>query len=104
MSVLVVFSTFPSPEVAATVARTLVTERLCACVNLVPAVRSIYAWEGKICDEPETLAILKTTGDQLPALTKRLVELHPYDVPEALAVPVTGGHAPYLAWIGALDA
>jgi len=101
--VLVVFSTFPSPEVAAEVARTLVTERLCACANLVPAVRSIYAWEGKVCDETETLAILKTTVARLAALTARLAELHPYDVPEAIAVPVTGGHAPYLAWVGGLD-
>ena len=100
---LVVFSTFPSPEVAAEVARTLVTERLCACANLVPAVRSIYAWEGKLCDETETLAILKTTVARLAALTARLAELHPYDVPEAIAVPVTGGHAPYLAWVGGLD-
>ena len=100
---LVVFSTFPSPEVAAEVARTLVTERLCACANLVPAVRSIYAWEGKVCDETETLAILKTTVARLAALTARLAELHPYDVPEAIAVPVTGGHAPYLAWVGGLD-
>ena len=101
---LVVFSTFPNPEVAAEVARTLVTEQLCACANLVPAVRSIYAWQGQLCDETETLAILKTTTQRLDALTRRLTELHPYDLPEAIAVPVMGGHAPYLAWVGAIDA
>ena len=100
---LVVFSTFPNPEVAAEVARTLVTEQLCACANLVPAVRSIYAWEGKLCDETETLAILKTTPDRLDALTARIATLHPYAVPEVIAVPVAGGHAPYLAWVGAID-
>jgi periplasmic divalent cation tolerance protein len=99
MAVIVVFSTFPSAEVAAEIARTLVDERLCACVNLVPAVRSIYRWQGKVCDEPEVLAIVKTTDERLAALQGRLVELHPYDVPEALAVPIAGGHAPYLAWV-----
>jgi periplasmic divalent cation tolerance protein len=101
MSVVIVFSTFPSADLAAGVARTLVDERLCACVNIVPAVRSIYRWQGAICDEPEVLAIVKTSVEQLPALQARLVELHPYDVPEALAIPVAGGHAPYLAWVAA---
>jgi periplasmic divalent cation tolerance protein len=99
MAVIVVFSTFPDGDVAATIARTLVDERLCACVNLVPAVRSIYRWKDTVCDEPEVLAIIKTTDDRRVALEARLVELHPYDVPEAIAVPVAGGHAPYLAWV-----
>jgi periplasmic divalent cation tolerance protein len=103
VSVLVVFSAFPSPEVAAEVARTLVTERLCACANLVPAVRSIYAWEGKLCDETETLAIMKTTTERLDALVARLRALHPYEVPEIVAVPVAGGHADYLAWVSSID-
>jgi len=99
MSVVVVLSTFPSSEKAAEIARTLVEERLCACVNLVPAVRSIYRWDGKIHDDAEVLAIVKTTAERVEALRDRLIALHPYDVPEAIVLPVTGGHAPYLAWV-----
>jgi periplasmic divalent cation tolerance protein len=99
MAVVVLFSTFPNAEVAATVARTLVDELLCACVNVVPAVRSIYRWQGAICDEQEVLAIVKTTDERVAALQARLVELHPYDVPEVLALPVVGGHPAYLAWV-----
>jgi periplasmic divalent cation tolerance protein len=101
MSVVVVFSTFPSPEKAAEVARTLVDERLAACANLVPGVRSIYRWQGAVQDDSETLAILKTTRERLDALKERLVALHPYEVAEVIAIPVEGGHAPYLAWVAA---
>jgi len=99
MSVIVVISTFPSEDKAADIARTLVSEGHCACANLVPAVRSIYRWQGAICDERETLAVIKTTSDRLEALRDRLVALHPYEVPEVIALPVEGGHAPYLAWV-----
>jgi periplasmic divalent cation tolerance protein len=100
-SVVVVISTFPDPEKAAEIARVLVEERLAACVNLVPQIRSIYRWKGEVCDEAETLAIAKTTQDRAEALHARLIELHPYEVPEVLALPVSGGHAPYLDWVGA---
>jgi periplasmic divalent cation tolerance protein len=99
MPVVVVFSTFPSADKAAEVARTLVEERLAACANLVPAVRSIYRWEGKLCDDSEVLAVVKTTSERAEALMARLAELHPYEVPEMLALPVTAGSAPYLAWV-----
>lgn len=99
--VIVLLSTLPSPEKAAEVARILVEERLAACVSLVPAVRSIYRWQGAVQDDAETLAILKTTRGRAEALRARLIELHPYEVPEVLALPVDGGHAPYLAWVGA---
>lgn len=99
MAVIVVFSTFPNVELAASIARTLVDEQLCACVNLVPAVRSIYRWQHATCDEAEVLGVIKTTDDRLAALEARLVALHPYDVPELIALPVVGGHAPYLAWV-----
>lgn len=101
MPPVVVFSTFPGAERAAEVARTLVDERLAACVNLVPAVRSIYRWQGAVQDDTEALAIIKTTSERLPALRERLAALHPYDVPEILALPVADGHAPYLAWLAA---
>jgi periplasmic divalent cation tolerance protein len=95
----VAFSTFPSAEKAAEVARTLVEERLCACVNLTPPVRSIYAWKGAIEDDTETLAVIKTSADRFEALAKRIAELHPYEVPEVIALPIVEGHAPYLAWL-----
>ena len=95
----VVLCTFPSPDKAAEVARTVVSERLAACVNLVPAVRSIYTWEGKLQDDTETLAILKTTAERYVALSRRIVELHPYEVPEVIALPVLDSHAPYLTWL-----
>lgn len=99
MPVIVVFSTFPSPEKAAEVAKTLVTEQLAACVNMVGSVRSIYRWQGELSDDTETLAIIKTTSERLDALQARLVALHPYEVAEVIVLPVTGGHAPYLAWV-----
>ncbi len=100
-AIVVVFSTFPNADKAAEVARVLVGEQLAACVNLAPAVRSIYRWKGELCDDTETLAIIKTTAERQDAMIARLVALHPYEVPEAIAVPVIGGHAPYLAWIAA---
>ena len=96
---LVVLSTFPDADKAAQVARVLVDERLAACVNLVATVRSIYRWQAAIQDDAEALAIIKTTADRYPALAARLAELHPYEVPEILALPVAAGHAPYLAWL-----
>ena len=99
MPVLVVFSTFPSPQKAAAVARILVTEGLAACANLVGPVRSIYRWQGELCDDRETLAVIKTTSERFEAMRTRLVALHPYDVAEVIALPVEAGHAPYLAWV-----
>ena len=99
MNALVVLSTFPDADKAAQIARVLVDERLAACVNLVPAVRSIYRWQGAIQDEAEALAVIKTTPACYPALAARLAELHPYDVPEILALPLADGYAKYLAWL-----
>src|SRR6478609_4183222 len=99
MPVIVVFSTFPTEDKAAEIARTLVSEGHAACANLVPPVRSIYRWQGQICDERETLAIIKTTRERFEALRERLVALHPYEVPEVIALPVEAGHAPYLDWV-----
>ena len=99
--VVVVLSTLPADERGPALARSLVDERLAACVNLVPGLRSIYRWQGAVHDDGETLAIIKTTRGRLPALLARLPDLHPYDLPEALALPVLAGHAPYLAWVAA---
>lgn len=98
---LVVLVTTPTPERAAEIARAVVEERLAACGNVVPGLRSIYRWEGKLEDEPEALLVLKTTRDRFEALRDRVVALHPYQVPEVVALPVEAGSAPYLAWIAA---
>lgn len=92
---------FPDEETAARIARVLVDEGLAACVNLVGGARSIYRWQGAVCDEAEVLAIAKTTADRVAALTSRVVALHPYEVPEVVALPVLDGHAPYLDWVRA---
>jgi periplasmic divalent cation tolerance protein len=97
--VRLVLSTFPTPDQAAETAKILVEERLCACVNLLPQVRSIYRWQGAVSDDTETLAIIKTTAERYDALAARLISLHPYEVPELIALSPTDVHAPYLAWL-----
>ncbi|MFP2929784.1 divalent-cation tolerance protein CutA [Pyxidicoccus sp. 3LG] len=97
--VILVLVTAPSADKAAELARTLVEEQLAACGNIVPGLRSIYRWEGKVQDEPEVLLLLKTRSALFEALRARIVALHPYQVPEVLRVDVADGHAPYLAWI-----
>ena len=96
--VRVALCTFPNAEKAAEIARIVVGEKLAACVNLQP-VTSISTWKGELQNDAETLAIIKTTAERFEALTKRIVELHPYEVCEVIALPVLGGHAPYLAWV-----
>ena len=96
---LVVLVTAPSSDQALALGRTLVAERLAACASLVPAVRSIYWWEGKVQDAPEALLVLKTTRDRFDALRDRTLALHPYEVPEVVAVPIEAGSAAYLEWL-----
>ncbi len=98
---LLVLTTAPGPDEAARIARALVEERLAACGNVVPGLRSIYRWEGKVEDAPEALLLLKTTRARFPALRERLLALHPCEVPEVLALPVEAGAERYLAWLGA---
>jgi periplasmic divalent cation tolerance protein len=98
---LVVLVTAPTPERAAEIARAVVEERLAACGNVVPGLRSIYRWEGKVQEDAEALLVLKTTRARLDALRERVLALHPYEVPEVIALPVEAGSAPYLAWIAA---
>lgn len=95
---LVVYVTVPADK-APELARTLVERRLVACVNIVPTVRSIYHWKGEICDEAESLLVMKTSGWRFDALCRAVVELHPYDVPEVVALPIVAGHDPYLHWV-----
>lgn len=96
---VVVLSTCPDRERALAIARALVEEGLAACVNVVDGVRSIYRWQGAVHDDAEVLCVAKTTAGRFEALKARLVALHPYEVPEVIALPVSAGHAPYLEWL-----
>jgi periplasmic divalent cation tolerance protein len=98
----IVMVTFPSADLASTISRAVIEERLAACVNLIPAVRSIFRWNDKISDETEVLAIFKTTAPAVTQLVQRVAQLHPYDVPEVIAVDVSDGLPAYLAWVGSV--
>ena len=96
--VLVVLSTLP-PDRADAIAEALVGERLAACVNLVGPLRSVYRWDGAIQKDTEVLAVIKTTTARFEALSTRLRTLHPYEVPEIIALPVDAGSTRYLDWV-----
>jgi periplasmic divalent cation tolerance protein len=96
---IVVITTLASAEEAVTLVRTLLERRLIACGNILPGVRSMYRWEGKVADEREVIVILKTRRVRLDALELAFGELHPYKVPELLALPVSAGLHKYLEWI-----
>jgi periplasmic divalent cation tolerance protein len=96
---LVVFVTTPSRDQAVAIAKNIVNDRLAACVNIVPAIDSIYRWEGKIARDAETLMIIKTTADSYDALEKRVIELHSYDTPEVIALRINRGSEKYLNWL-----
>jgi periplasmic divalent cation tolerance protein len=98
---LVVLSTVGTAEDAQRIARALVERGLAACVNVLPGVTSVYRWQGRIETEPEHLLVIKTTAEGFEPLRAALVSLHPYEVPEVVALPVRGGHGPYLAWLDA---
>jgi periplasmic divalent cation tolerance protein len=95
---IVVYVTAPAEE-AVTLAKTLVNERLVACVNIVPGLRSIYWWQGKVEDESEVLCIMKTRTRLFEDLRDRVRELHSYEVEEIIALPILAGNLPYLDWI-----
>ncbi|MBK1718070.1 divalent-cation tolerance protein CutA [Thiocystis violacea] len=91
--------TCPDRETALGLAESLVGERLAACVSLVPGLTSVYRWEGAIQQESEVLLLIKTHEARTQALVERLRQLHPYGVPEIIAVPITEGLADYLSWV-----
>ena len=97
--VLLVLSTFPDVETAKRIGTALVTENLAACVNILPGVESIYRWKGQLEGGAEVIAFLKTTKGRFAALQSKLCELHPYEVPELIALPVTAGLPAYLQWV-----
>lgn len=99
MSALIVYCTVPDADVADHVAHRLVAERLAACVNRIPGVVSTYAWQGEVRTDAELLLLIKTTRSRFEMLRQRLVELHPYELPEIVAVDVALGLPDYLDWI-----
>lgn len=98
-SVLVALCTCPSEDIAARIAETLVADGLAACVNQLPGVQSVYLWQGEIAKDAEVLLLIKTTESRFDAMTARIRELHPYELPEIIALPVTRGLTEYLEWV-----
>jgi len=91
--------TMPDGETARRIGRTLVQERLAACVNVVQGVVSIYSWKGDIQEDDEVLCLLKTSPERFFQLRARLLELHPYDLPEVLGFQVDDGSPAYIDWV-----
>jgi periplasmic divalent cation tolerance protein len=96
---MVVLSAVARPEDAEGIARVLVERGLAACVNIVPGVVSFYRWKGAVERDEERLLLIKTRAERFEALRAALVSLHPYEVPEAIGIPVEAGHRPYLDWL-----
>ncbi len=96
---LIVLTTLSTADEAATLIRALLDRRLVACGTMMPGARSMYRWEGKLADEQEVVVLLKTQSPRLAELQEAFAELHPYRVPELLALPVRAGNAPYLEWL-----
>jgi periplasmic divalent cation tolerance protein len=99
MSILIVHCSCADDGSADAMAKTLVEERLAACVSVLPGMRSTFRWQGETHTDSEVLMLIKTTRERYPALANRLLELHPYELPEIIAVDVSAAHAPYSAWV-----
>lgn len=99
MGAIIVFSTADSMELAHKIASELVEAREAACVNIIPGIRSIYRWEGKLCDEGELMMLIKTSEERLESVRDRIRRLHTYYLPEIIAVPIDGGDPEYLDWL-----
>lgn len=96
---MVVYVTTPDRETARTIASALVDNREAACVNIVSGVESVYRWQGKVEIDDELLLVIKTRAERLTAIDARLTELHPDDVPERIAMPITDGSTAYIDWL-----
>lgn len=97
--IVLVLTTVADNDEAEALARQLVDERLAACVNLHSPMLSFYRWKGQVERDAERQIVIKTTRDRVPALEKRLRELHAYELPEFLVLPIDGGSAAYLGWV-----
>lgn len=101
MQALLVFTTLPDADSAHAMAARLIDQRVAACVNMLAPCRSVYRWQGKVEDAQEVPLLIKTTAARYAALEAAIRATHPYEVPEIVAVPVSGGLPDYLAWVGA---
>lgn len=99
MSAIIMLSTADSMELAQEIASALVEAGEAACVNILPGIRSIYRWEGKLCDEAEFLMLIKTSAERFEAVRNRIRRLHIYQVPEIISVPIDAGDPDYLSWL-----
>ena len=97
---VIVLTTLPASADGPTFGRTLVTERLAACVNVLGEMTSVYEWEGAIQQDAERQIVIKTSRARIAALRDRLRDLHPYELPEFVVVPIVDGSDAYLRWIG----
>jgi len=97
---IIVLTTCSSAEEAEKIARALVTKKLAACVNMLPAVRSIYRWQGAIEDAQETQLVIKTSRGLFDEVRAEIEKLHSYEMPEAIAIPIVDGSEAYLNWLG----
>jgi periplasmic divalent cation tolerance protein len=99
MSEILVLTTADSIDLALKIASALVEQKEAACVNIVPGVRSIYRWEGKVCDDAELLLLIKSSADRFEAVRSRIRQIHTYEVPEVISLPVSAGDQSYLRWL-----
>ena len=99
MDAILILTTTDSEESAHRIAAALVEAGEAACVSILPGVRSIYRWQGKVCDEGELLLLIKTIAGQFEAVRTRIRQLHPYQVPEVIALPLTAGDPDYMRWL-----
>jgi periplasmic divalent cation tolerance protein len=101
MENLLIITNCPDEEVANAIALAVVEEKLAACVNILPRVQSVYRWQGAVESASEIPLLIKSTAENYPALEQRIAELHPYEVPEIIALPITHGLPAYLNWLAA---
>lgn len=99
MSYLLIITTCPDQQTAETIANNLLNSKLAACINIFPGITSVYQWEGKIVNEKEFLLIIKSHATKYAEIEKNLLQNHPYELPEIIAVPVQRGLPDYLQWI-----
>lgn len=98
---IIVLSNCPGSILAKKIAQELVTDKLAACVNIIPEVQAFFTWVGKVDKANEHMLVIKTTTDAYEAVEKRIKKLHPYELPEIIAVPIYAGSSEYLDWISA---
>lgn len=97
--IIIVFVTVPGLREGSRISKAILTSRLAACVNVIPGVQSIYKWKGKIVQEKEAMLVLKTTRLRYRKLEQKIKELHPYEVPEIIAIPLICGSLQYVEWV-----